>query len=193
MAFPANILLLFFCSAPLRAAPTAPPAPSEVAIAADSRLSAWIAKDAALQEKLARAGALAFVEPDLKDAVADCRAEAPASRRAECPDLVTCAAPPLSLELSAGDPVEPAIHALMRPWIWLTDAAGAGLRLTHADPRTATLFDMELRGLGLSGVGLNIEPRPQGGVRLWFDRAPALAALYARERDRLRLSPDARR
>jgi hypothetical protein len=44
---------------------------------------------------------------------------------------------------------------------------------------------MNLQGVGLAGVGLNIEPRPEGGVHLWFSRAFELAAAYSREHDAL--------
>ena len=43
-----------------------------------------------------------------------------------------------------------------------------------------------MQGLGLQGVELNIAPRPEGGVHLWFSRGLELATLYSREHDALK-------
>jgi hypothetical protein len=41
---------------------------------------------------------------------------------------------------------------------------------------------VNLSGLGLSDIGLNIKARPEGGVHLWFSRGLEMAVVYSRER-----------
>jgi hypothetical protein len=175
-------IVLLLNAAPLLAAPVQP---SKVALAADARLRAWLAADAKVQEKLARAEAPSFVEPDLKDAVADRPVRPPelkAPPQPDCQDFHDCAVPPLAMDIPAGEPVEPAILALMQPWIWLADAKGVRLGVAPADAKSQGLLAMNIQGLGLSGVELDIAPRPEGGVHLWFSRGFELAVAYSRER-----------
>jgi hypothetical protein len=157
------------------------------------RLRGWLDADAVLQDKLARAAAPSFVESDLKDSVAD-RPLNPESSRSgmadvkalpqpECQDFQSCSVPPLAMDVPAGQPIEPAILAMMRPWIWLADAKGARLGVAHADAGNQTLLAMNLQAFGLLGVELNVAPRPEGGVHLWFGRGFELAFVYSRERD----------
>jgi hypothetical protein len=172
---------LLVSAVPLRAAPVQP---SKIALAAEERLHSWLAADPKVQEKISRAQAPAPfpIEDDLKDSVADQPSGPKDPQPAECQNLQGCATPPLAVDVPAGEAVEPAIHAMMRPWILLADAKGVRLGIARGSDSEA-LLAMNIQGLGLSGVGLNIAPRPEGGVHLWFSRGLELAALYSRERD----------
>jgi hypothetical protein len=172
--------ILLLNAAPLLASPVQTAKP---ALAPVEHLRAWLAANPVVQAKLSRDKTPSFVEPDLKDSIADRPvAEESSHRQPECPDLPGCAVPPLAMDVPAGEPVEPAILAMMRPWIWLADAKGVRLGVAHAAPESPAVLAMNVQGLGLSGVGLNISPRPEGGVHLWFSRGFELAAAYSRER-----------
>jgi hypothetical protein len=185
---------LLLNAAPLLAAPVQP---LQAARAGEVRLRAWLAANPELQAKLARAVASSFVEPDLKDAVADRPVESSrlgddarqpglkAPPQPDCRDFQGCAVPPLAMDVPPGEPVEPAILAMMKPWIWLADAEGMRLGVDHADAESQALLSMNIQGLDLTGVGLNVAPRPEGGVHLWFSRGFELAFAYSRERDRI--------
>lgn len=173
-------VILLLHAAPLLASPVQTAKP---ALAPVDHLRAWLAASPAVQEKLSRVKAPSFVESDLKDAVADRPVEAANSpRQPKCPDLQGCAVPPLAMDIPVGEPVEPAILAMMKPWIWLADAKGVRLGVAHADPESPIVLAMNIQELGLSRVGLNIAPRPEGGVHLWFSRGLELADVYTRER-----------
>lgn len=168
----------------------APVPPTKAALSADVHLRTWFHADAKAQEKIARAQALTFVEPDLKDAVADGRASAPKPRRRpDCKSLQDCAVPPLAVDVPAGEAVEPAVLAMMRPWIWLAEGKGVRLGVAHAAAESPALLNMNIQGLGLSSVGLNIKRRAEGGVHLWFSRGGELAGVYARARNELQGAP----
>jgi hypothetical protein len=192
MRFLGVCVLLLLNAAPLLAASSGT---SKAARAANERLSAWLTADRGVQAKLARAKAPSFVEPDLRDAVADAPVPSePAERRpilrigrtSSCRNLRDCAVPPLAMDVPAGAPVEPAVLAMMRPWIWLAEAKGARLGVAHTGQTSQALLAMNLEELGLSGVGLNIAPRPGGGVHLWFDRESEVAMVYFLERGDMR-------
>lgn len=159
------------------------PQPSAIAATADARLRSWLAADAKIQEKLAKARkpAAFAVETDLRDAVADRPSQAPQS---DCADFQSCPSPALSMDVAPGESAETAIRAMLRPWILLTDASGARLGVAGGSD-AQTILVMNIKDLGLAGVGLNAEPRAEGGMRLWFSREPELAAVYARERAKL--------
>ncbi len=180
-------IVLLLCTPALRAQPTQPASSSQTAIIADDRLRAWLATDPDIQEKITQAqnATPVFADPDLKDAVADRPADTAISQQLGCQDFKNCAVPPLALDIPAGEPVEPAIRAILRPWIWLADARGARLGVMPAGEEGEGVLAMNLKSLGLSGVELNIKPRPEGGVHLWFSRGLELATLYSREHDAL--------
>ncbi|HBT62366.1 MAG TPA: hypothetical protein DEB40_11540, partial [Elusimicrobia bacterium] len=48
----------------------------------------------------------------------------------------------------------------------------------------AQLLAMSLQDCGVGDVRLNVEARPGGGFRIWFDQGMALAEAYARQRGR---------
>jgi|GEM_PF-2971472 len=181
-------LVLLFGTPVLRAQPVTPAAPAPTAVIAEDRLSAWLAADPAVREKIGRAQAAApaLADPDLKDALSD--QPALKAQPLGCQDFKGCSVPPLAMDLPSGAPVEPAIRAMLRPWIWLADARGARLGVA-AGPEAQAVLAMNLQSLGLSGVALNIAPKPAGGVHLWFSRGLELAALYSRERDALKPQP----
>ena len=89
------------------------------------------------------------------------------------------------MDLPAGESVETAIRAMLRPWIWLADTRGTRLGVTPAGSDQAVL-SMNIQGLGISGVELDIAPKPEGGIRLWFSRSLELAEIYSREREALK-------
>jgi len=144
----------------------------------------------------------AFADPSLKDAVADIPAQNDTERElcallARLPGMPTwpaqgcrsypdCDVPPLALDIEANEPMQPAIRALLRPWLWLAEARGRRLSVA-ASPETLgkgqRLLDMSLKDFGLEKVGLRIMPRPEGGFHLWFDRGFELAEVYSRERN----------
>jgi hypothetical protein len=177
--------------------PIAKAEPSPAALKADDRLRAWLSSDAKVREKIGKtqSSAPVFAETDLKDAVADRTADSAgerqellarlpgmrAPRALGCQDLETCSVPPLALDIPAGEPVEHAIRAMLRPWIWLTDARGARLAVAPLEADGSAVLAMNIKGFGLKGVELNIEPGPEGGAHLWFSRALELAEVYARE------------
>ncbi|MBI5240693.1 MAG: hypothetical protein HY926_09490 [Elusimicrobia bacterium] len=193
MRFPALCAVVLFCAPALQAAP------SQTAAAADDRLRALLSSDAKVREKIGKtqSSAPVFAETDLKDAVADRPAD-PASERQEllarlpglraprasgCADFKSCSVPPLAMDIPAGEPVEHAIRAMLRPWIWLADARGARLAVAPVAADGAAILAMNVPGLGLKGVELNIAPGAEGGVHLWFSRALELAEVYSRERE----------
>jgi hypothetical protein len=190
------IVLLLLCAPALRAQPAQPASPSQIA---DDRLRAWLATDPKVREKINRTqdAAPVFADPDLKDAVADgpvdmksdLLARLPglkAPRQLDCQDFQSCAVPPLALDIPAGESVETAIRAMVRPWIWLADARGTRLGVAPPGSGNQAILAINMQGLGLQGVELNIAPRPEGGVHLWFSRGLELAALYSREHDALK-------
>ena len=193
-------ILFLLCVAPLRAEPVQP---SHTAVVADDRLRAWLAVDPKVREKINRTQAAAPVvaDPDLKDAIADRPVDAQSQRRElmarlpgmkaprqmGCQDFTTCSIPPLAMDIPVGENVETAIRAMLRPWIWLADARGTRLGVTPAGSDQAVLA-MNIQSLGMSGVELNIAPRPEGGIHLWFSRGLELAEIYSRERDALAAS-----
>lgn len=187
------------CAVLLLCAPLLRAEPSKAAAAADDRLRALLASDAKVREKIGKtqSSAPVFAETGLKDAVAD-RPVDPAGERREllarlpglraprvagCQDFETCAVPPLVMDIPAGEPVEHAIRAMLRPWIWLADARGARLGVAPVEADGAAVLAVNIGGFGLKGVELNIEPSAEGGVHLWFSRALELAEIYARERE----------
>ena len=174
--------VLLLNTAPLLAAPVQP---SKAAVAPDAHLRAWLAADPKVQEKLARMKAPSFVEPGLKDAVADRPADPPSGLKPDCRDLKSCVIPPLAMDVPAGEPAEPAVLAMIQPWIWLADAKGVRLGVAHADAESTMLLAVHLPGLGLPSMELDISPRPEGGVHLWFGRGSELEAVYSRERAEL--------
>jgi hypothetical protein len=194
--------VVLLCAPALRAQPQAAASPSQTSVIADDRLRAWLATDSKVRQKIARTldeahSAPALADPDLKDAVADQPVDAESSRREllarlpgvsaprpmGCQDFQSCAVPPLALDIPAGQSVEAAIRAMVRPWIWLADARGTRLGVAPAGSGSQAVLAMNLQGLGLQGVELNIAPRPEGGVHLWFSRGLELATLYTREHD----------
>jgi len=197
--------LLLVCAAPLRADPIRL---SEYSAKAEDRLRAWLDQDAGVRAKLgqvaaaqapaAQAAAPApFADPDLKDAVAEApQPDQKAARRqllSRLPGLAApqsqgcaspeeCRVPPLVMDIAPGGSIEPAIRAMVRPWIWLADERGLRLAVAPAPKSEAgQVLVLKLKGLGPSGTALNIRPRPEGGFHLWFDRAFELAEAYARE------------
>ena len=182
------------CAVVLLCAPVLKAQPSQTASVADDRLRAWLSSDAKVREKINGAQAPAAVEADLKDALADRPADKAgerkgliarlpglrASKALGCADFETCAVPPLAMDIPAGEPVESAIRAMVRPWIWLADARGA--RLGVAPSAGSAVLALNIESLGLKGVELNISPNPEGGAHLWFDRALELSDIYARAR-----------
>jgi hypothetical protein len=203
-----NLSVVLLLCAPALRAQTAPSAsPSQTSMIADDRLRAWLATDSKVREKISRTQdaaqtAPALADPDLKDAVADRPIDAESARREllsrlpgvsaprpmGCQDFQSCTVPPLALDIPAGDSVEVAIRAMVRPWIWLADARGTRLGVAPAVPGSPAVLAMNLQGLGLQGVELNIAPRPEGGIHLWFSRGLELATLYSREHETLRPS-----
>jgi hypothetical protein len=194
---------LLLCTPALQAQPPQPVSPSQTAVIADDRLRAWLAADPKVREKInqAQAATPVFADPDLKDAIADRPVDAEsqrqelmarlpgmkAPRKLGCQDFASCTVPPLALDIPAAEPVEPAIRAMLRPWIWLADARGTRLGVAPAGSDQAVLA-MNIQNFGISGVELNIAPKPEGGVHLWFSRGLELAELYSRERDALAAS-----
>ncbi|MFA6003141.1 MAG: hypothetical protein WC881_03645 [Elusimicrobiota bacterium] len=183
---------------------------------AEDRIRSWLQTDAAIRERLARAETAAdqaaprpsavFADPDLKDAVADAPARPDPERERRrllahlpgmkapaalgCSDFKSCSAPPLAWDVAPGEPLEPAIRALLRPWLWLQEGRGRRLSLSEAAPEAQTaamqrVLKMELKDLALSDVGLNMRVRDDGGVHIWFDRGLELAEVYSRLRERL--------
>ncbi|MFI5349629.1 MAG: hypothetical protein ACHQ2Z_08805 [Elusimicrobiota bacterium] len=178
MSFRMICAVLLLNAAPLLAAPESS---SKVALAGEEHLRAWIAADVKIQEKLVLAEAPPFAEADLKDSLSD-RPVLKSPEQPECRDFRTCAVPPLTIDVPVGDAPADAILAMMRPWLWLADAKGVRLGVAHADPKSQALLAMNIPGVGLTGVGLNAAPLPEGGVHLWFSRGLELAAVYSRER-----------
>jgi hypothetical protein len=194
--------LLLLCAPALRAQPSQPASPSKTAVIADDKLRAWLATDKKIREKISRTQVTAhaapvFADPDLKDSVADIPAKGENARQdllgrlpglqgpkqMGCQDFQSCTVPPLALDIPAGESVEAAIRAMVRPWIWLADARGTRLGVAQAGSGAQAILAMNMQGLGLKGVELNIAPRPEGGVHLWFSRGLELATLYSREHD----------
>jgi hypothetical protein len=173
---------LLLCASAARAQPSRPASSVQTATIADDRLRVWLTTDPKVREKITRTqdATPVFVEPVLKDAVSD-GPSMQAPLQLGCRDFTTCLMPPLALDLPAGANIEAAIRAMVRPWIWLADAKGVRLGVAPARPESQSILLMNIQGLSLSGVGLNITPRKGGGVRLWFSRGSELAALYARE------------
>ena len=118
-------------------------------------------------------------EPSKTAAAADDRLRALLA----CQDFETCAVPPLAMDIPAGEPVEHAIRAMLRPWIWLADARGARLGVAPVEADGAAVLAVNIGGFGLKDIELNIEPAAEGGVHLWFSRALELSEVYARERE----------
>ncbi|MCX5797061.1 MAG: hypothetical protein NTY77_16330 [Elusimicrobia bacterium] len=174
--------VLLFCTPALRAQP------APTAAVADDRLRAWLATEPKVREKIARTqgSAVVLVEPDLKDAVADRPAGPPSPQQPACQDLRSCAVPPLTLDIPPGESVEAAIRSMLRPWILLADARGTRLGVASAGSEGQAVLSMNLQGLGLSGVELNIAPKPGSGTHLWFSRGLELAEIYARERETIK-------
>ena len=164
-------VILLLCAAPLRAEPVRP---SQTALVADDRLRAWLATDPKVREKISRT-------QNAESSRRGLLARLPAPQQSGCQDFTTCSAPPVAMDLPAGESVETAIRAMLRPWIWLAEARGVRLGVAPDGSEGQTLLAMDIRSLGLSSVELNIAPRPEGGVRLWFSRGLTLAALYAHE------------
>jgi hypothetical protein len=192
-----SCIVLSLLSPSLQAQPPQAAPPSHIALVADDRLRAWLATDPKVRETIKRAqdAAEVLTDTDRKDAVADQPSDGkslqsgPVSPRQACQDFATCSTPPLAADLTAGESVETAIRALLQPWIWLADAKGVRLGVAPSSPGGQAVLAMNIQGLGLSGVELQIKPRPQGGVRLWFSRRADLAALYAREHAALQAHP----
>ena len=164
---------------------------------AEESLRAWIGRQDSIREAIGKAAQTPkpiFAEDDLKDALAD--GAAPGGRQAllarlpglrqprahGCPNLEECAAAPLALDLEAGEPVEPAVRELLRPWLWLAQARSGTLSISPVPAGDPGLLEFSIPKLGLEGVALNIAPGPAGGARLWLGRGPELADLYARQR-----------
>ncbi len=176
--------LLSFCAAALFAAAplsAAPVRPAMHALNAEERLVVWLASNPSVRQKLGHIQAVAapFADPSLKDAVADQPAIVKAAPRIGCRNLASCAVAPVSMDVPAGAAVEPAIRALLRPWIWLAEARGARLGIAPA-AGAETLLAINLKGI--AGAGLNIRPNPEGGYHLWFSNGLELGVTYARER-----------
>ena len=201
MRFYSLCTVLLLCAPALRAQPVPQAAPSKTAVIADDRLRAWLAVDPKVREKINQAqdAAPTAADLDLKDAVADRPVDAQsqrqelmarlpgmkAPRRLGCQDFTTCSVPPLAMDLPAGESVETAIRAMLRPWIWLADARGTRLGVTSAGSDQAVLA-INLKELGIAGVELNIAPKPEGGIHLGFSRSLELAEIYSREREALK-------
>jgi hypothetical protein len=199
MRFYNACVALLLCAPALRAQSAQPASPSQTAVTADDRLRAWLEYDSTAHEKICRVqnAKPALADEDLQDAVADMPADAGSSRQdllarlpglkapqqMGCQDFQSCTVPPLALDIPAGESVETAIRAMVRPWIWLADARGIRLGVAPATSGDQAILALNMRALGLQGVELNIAPRPQGGVHLWFSRGLELATLYSRERD----------
>jgi hypothetical protein len=173
-------VIFLLCAAPLRAAPAND---SQIAIVAESRLRAWLANDPKVQEKITRAknATQTLAERNLKDVVVNGPQKARSRRPSDCLDFKSCPVPPLVMNLPGGADVEKAIRAMVRPWIWLADTKGVRLGVAPAGSDAQTILLMNIQKLGLSSVALNITPRKEGGVHLWFSRGSKLAALYSRE------------
>lgn len=180
--------VFLLCAPALRAEPPQTASPSQSEVTADQRLRVWLAYDDTAHAKISRAqnAKPALADEDLKDAIAD---QPKAPRQMGCKDFQSCPNPPLALDIPAGESVETAIRAMVRPWIWLTDARGTRLGVAPTGAGSQAVLALNMQGLGLSGVELNIEPRPEGGVHLWFSRGLELAAIYTHEREALAPRP----
>jgi len=193
--------VLLLCGTSLYASPVKLP---KASVRAEDQLRVWLDQEPAIRAKLGLVQAQAtavpavFAEPDLKDAVRDSGAPDPERSRREllarlpglqassvpvCRDLAGCSAPLLSQDVAAGEPLEPAIRALLRPWLLLAEAQGRRISVTPAvGPESQRILTVNLAAGGRSGVGLNAQARPAGGVHLWFDQALELAEAYSRQR-----------
>ncbi|HBT62367.1 MAG TPA: hypothetical protein DEB40_11545, partial [Elusimicrobia bacterium] len=114
---------------------------------AEKKLGRWLKREPSVREKISRiiaqnpaAGSYAFpaalAEMGLKDALADIpaveerRTGASRPRPMGCANFSECRLPPLELDTVSGEPLEPAIQAMLRPWLWLAEAVGRRLVLT---------------------------------------------------------------
>lgn len=186
---------------------------------AEDRIRSWLQTDGAIRERLSDTEAAAeqaapkgaaaadiLVEPDLKDALAEVPAQPdPARERQEllkhlpgiknpdflgCTDFKSCNTPALALDVAPGEPLEPAVRALLRPWLWLQEARGQRLAVSVPGPDTETTalsraLRMDIKDPALSDIGLNMSVRGDGRVHIWFDRGLELAELYSRLRESL--------
>lgn len=176
---------------------------------AEDRLRSWLERQPQVRGKItqienqrerdAARPRFELADYDLKDAVADTPAATAGDRKIlsrlpglrapenrGCASFAQCAQPPLALDLSAGEPILPAIRALLRPWLWLQQARRRRLHVSTAPPHeTSRILTMSAADLALRDVGLNIAPRLEGGVHLWFDRGLELASVYAQAREAL--------
>jgi hypothetical protein len=169
---------------------------------AEKKLNRWLNHESAVRKKIARlqaqadgAGANAYsisaalTDRDLKDALADAPAsglEAPEpgpSRPMGCMSFSDCEMPTLELDTQAGERLEPALIAMLRPWLFMAEFRGQHMVLACArESAGAEIFSMSIPSFELVDVRLNVEARPGGGYHLWFDQGLELAEIYARQR-----------
>ncbi|MFI5363295.1 MAG: hypothetical protein ACHQ49_15115 [Elusimicrobiota bacterium] len=178
----------------------------QASIKAEKKIRRWLKSDSAVRRIVARlqtqeSGAAsaayslppALADRDLKDAVAD--APAPSAkdggagwRRAPdaplgCADFPSCRSPILEMETQPGQKLEPAVLAMLRPWLWLAEFRGRHLVLTPVREDAETeLFLLTIPGFDMADVRVNAEARPGGGVHLWLDRGLELGETYSRQR-----------
>jgi hypothetical protein len=174
----------------------------KASLKAEKKLSRWLTGEKTVRKRIARlqtqtaaAGTADYALPtaltdrDLKDAVTDAQASAGkarepgGSRPIGCRDFSDCRMPTLELDTQSGDRLEPAILAMLRPWLLLAEFRGQHLVLTCArESAGPELFSMSIPSFDLVDVRLNVEARPGGGTHVWFDRGLELAEIYSRQR-----------
>jgi hypothetical protein len=191
-----GLLLSLVGQAPLSAATLDLPVST---LKAEKKLHRWLNHDSTLKDTIARLQArstAASAEPqsipdflaerDLKDALADDRAPSSPSNAARpmgCGDFPSCRMPVLELNLQTGEPLEPAILAMLKPWLWLAENRGQHLLLASArSNQEEAVLSMSIPGFDLADVRMNAEVRPGGGMRVSFERGLELGETYSRQR-----------
>jgi hypothetical protein len=154
---------------------------------AEKKLHRWLNHESAVRDRIAALQTQADAESDLKDAVSDTpESAAPAPRNLGCEDFPSCRVPILELDTQPGEPLEPAVLAMLKPWIWLAEFRGKHLVLTTArKDGGAEVFTMSIPGFDLRDVQIKAVVRPAGGLHLAFDRGLELDETYSRQRGTL--------
>ena len=174
----------------------------KASLKAEKKLSRWLTGESTVRKRIARlqtrtADALtadyalptALTDRDLKDAVTDVQASAGKarepgpSRPMGCMNFSDCHMPTLELDTQAGEHLEPALLAMLRPWLLLAEFRGQHLVLTCTrESASPEIFSMSIPSFALVDVRLNAEARPGGGFHIWLDRGLELAEIYSRQR-----------